>query len=646
MTPSGELSPLVVIPNVVWDGRPESSSHTLHYLAMGWGRSGRHALVVNLLDWRRLRRWPKSVARYWPGLHSVSSHLKLLNLYGADWRQRVGAERPVPARQVADAIARAAGSAPTVLFGEPSHARLASALPHARLVYFAVDDYAAGDPTAQSLLLREERSAIQAAELTLAVSPPLVAKLRGLGAQPRLMPNAVNGPELRAMSGGAPLRSTQGKPVVVYVGELGARCELAAMVTVVAACPQLEFRFVGPVGKLTGEAETALRALLALPNVVALGPRDRRGVAQQLSQAHVAWIPYRLDGFNLACSPLKAYEYGAFQLPVLSTPLPALAHSPVRVAPIEEHAAELLALLGSPETGVACGDWAAANDWTARADTLARALVRVDDNTVANSERETDVNTIATPSANTVAGSVEAHYARREETPHHTYRGIPMLCAEGLHEAVLARLERLVPRGARVLDAGCGQGALSQRLADHGYAVEACDLLDHFKPKGIPFHRVGASESGLGADFDAVLAIELVEHTASPFQLLAEYARRLRPGGLLVVSTPHVDSDFSRLWFLLKGRHWYFEDRHVREDGHISPIHEFQLREAAAQLGLEVVQSEGVLENRSVQFGALWGFYHAYRAYQWLRGEAPRDGQVALWVFRVPGADNEPAHGA
>lgn len=215
------------------------------------------------------------------------------------------------------------------------------------------------------------------------------------------------------------------------------------------------------------------------------------------------------------------------------------------------------------------------------------------------------------------------------------YQGIPMLCEDGLHELIAAEAAALLPKGASVLDVGCGQGALSLRLADQGFRVDACDQFDHCKCKDrVTFIHERAEDAAVGAAYDAIFLVELLEHVEAPFALLKRYAGRLKPGGRLFVSTPNVDSDLSRAWFFLKGRHWYFDEQCVERDGHITPIHAFQVRHHCRELGLSVVSQRTVLENRAPR-GAFGAAVLLLRAFQLLRGAPRNDGKIALWVLQA-----------
>lgn len=99
--------------------------------------------------------------------------------------------------------------------------------------------------------------------------------------------------------------------------------------------------------------------------------------------------------------------------------------------------------------------------------------------------------------------------------------------------------------GRLVLDAGCGYGAFASRAARCGARVVSLDIAGRLVRISVDRTR-GA---GVVADasmlpfrtgiFDAVISSEMIEHTESPSGVVCELARALRPGGLLVVTTPN-----------------------------------------------------------------------------------------------------------
>lgn len=117
------------------------------------------------------------------------------------------------------------------------------------------------------------------------------------------------------------------------------------------------------------------------------------------------------------------------------------------------------------------------------------------------------------------------------------------------HLARYAFAARLVG-GMRVADIACGPGYGTEMLARGGGAREAVGVdLDSetvayaegaHGGEGIRFVCAPGEATGLPAgSFDAVVSFETIEHVPDDAALVAEFARLLPPGGLLIISTPN-----------------------------------------------------------------------------------------------------------
>lgn len=138
-----------------------------------------------------------------------------------------------------------------------------------------------------------------------------------------------------------------------------------------------------------------------------------------------------------------------------------------------------------------------------------------------------------------------------------TSTDIKALTMPGVHSSFLHFFRgRAEPGGLRILDVGAGEGALTLKLHQMGYHMQACELFpEHFKVAEIPCDPVDITQSFPYADqsFDLVIAVEVTEHILDHEIFFSEIARILKPGGRLYVSTPNILSMKSRIRFLFRG---------------------------------------------------------------------------------------------
>jgi 2-polyprenyl-6-hydroxyphenyl methylase/3-demethylubiquinone-9 3-methyltransferase len=111
-------------------------------------------------------------------------------------------------------------------------------------------------------------------------------------------------------------------------------------------------------------------------------------------------------------------------------------------------------------------------------------------------------------------------------------------------------LDLLAPiaAGSAVLDAGCGGGDFAEGLAGAGYLVFGTDLSDsalaHAEARGIGRFAKASLYEPLAPpharrDYDAIVCVEVIEHLYSPQRFAAQAFAALRPGGILIVTTPY-----------------------------------------------------------------------------------------------------------
>jgi 2-polyprenyl-3-methyl-5-hydroxy-6-metoxy-1,4-benzoquinol methylase len=163
-----------------------------------------------------------------------------------------------------------------------------------------------------------------------------------------------------------------------------------------------------------------------------------------------------------------------------------------------------------------------------------------------------------------------------------------------LHEMLLGRFVEYVLPGAEVLDLGAGSGAWAARLQRAGYRV-TCVERDIAGFRLADTACIGADLDQdfahlLGGSFQAVTAIEVIEHLENPRHFLRQCRRLLADSGRLFVTTPNIECVPARLRFLLDGSLRMFGRGSAHNDPtHISPIHTLMFERMLRDTGLRLI---------------------------------------------------------
>jgi 2-polyprenyl-6-hydroxyphenyl methylase/3-demethylubiquinone-9 3-methyltransferase len=151
--------------------------------------------------------------------------------------------------------------------------------------------------------------------------------------------------------------------------------------------------------------------------------------------------------------------------------------------------------------------------------------------------------------------------------------------------------------GLAIVDIGCGGGILAESLAELGACVTGIDPA----PNNIAVAQRHAERSGLsidyrnttaeslaatGAQFDAVTALEVIEHVDGPKDFVATLSQLVKPGGLLFLATIDrtlksyalaiIGAEYILGW-VPKGTHSH--DKFIRPDELASWLRQAGLRE-------------------------------------------------------------------
>jgi 2-polyprenyl-6-hydroxyphenyl methylase/3-demethylubiquinone-9 3-methyltransferase len=185
--------------------------------------------------------------------------------------------------------------------------------------------------------------------------------------------------------------------------------------------------------------------------------------------------------------------------------------------------------------------------------------------------------------------------------------------------------------GLRVLDLGCGKGRFAAHLQAAGAEVVGLDLSAAMLARAKGLDRVRASARRLpfaDATFDAVVAVEVLEHVGAVGPVLREARRVLRPGGrIAIIDKNALALDARRPWLPSLAVKWIDERRGLWMYPADGPVRErwFGPRALKSRLDREFGQAR-------VDF-----LLRPEEARRLVFRSCPSARLMALWTARVPG---------
>lgn len=164
-----------------------------------------------------------------------------------------------------------------------------------------------------------------------------------------------------------------------------------------------------------------------------------------------------------------------------------------------------------------------------------------------------------------------------DKTSDYGWKGEGQVCS---HEYLIPVIDKVIEKyrqghaqveNLRIFDAGCGNGFLAGHLLTCGFETAGCDEsatginiakqqypLVRFKVMSVYDDMAGV----FGRDWDIVVSSEVIEHLFSPRLFVRRASDLLKPGGLIVLTTPFhgyvknivlaatgsLDRHFTALW--------------------------------------------------------------------------------------------------
>ena len=133
-------------------------------------------------------------------------------------------------------------------------------------------------------------------------------------------------------------------------------------------------------------------------------------------------------------------------------------------------------------------------------------------------------------------------------------------------QKVISLLEKTLGGPGRLLDVGCFNGILLAEAKRLGWEVEGVEPSRWARQKareqfGLEIRHPSLQETSFAeGSFDAVTAIDVLEHFLHPKEELQEISRIVRKGGILYLSTPDIDSLARRIF---RSRWWGYRPEHL-----------------------------------------------------------------------------------
>jgi 2-polyprenyl-3-methyl-5-hydroxy-6-metoxy-1,4-benzoquinol methylase len=135
-----------------------------------------------------------------------------------------------------------------------------------------------------------------------------------------------------------------------------------------------------------------------------------------------------------------------------------------------------------------------------------------------------------------------AYFAGDEEMGYQNYSDMHKALASHFRRR-LQVVERAIKVKGQLLDLGCADGFFMELAREAGWqttGVEMAQEMAERTAKALGVHVASSLEALSERNFDAITLWEVIEHLPDPQASLEQLRERLRPGGVLMLSTPNA----------------------------------------------------------------------------------------------------------
>jgi glycosyltransferase involved in cell wall biosynthesis len=306
-----------------WDGDPLSKTHLMRLAARRnrvlWVNSiGNRAPRATTRDVQRIGR---KLVQAFSGLQQVEPNIHVLAplavpVFGQRWAKEVNGH--ALAAQVRWAMARLGMKRPIAISFLPAAAPAFDRLNAAFKLYYCVDEFSAFDGAGDAIV-ELERELISKSDLVICSAEKLVESKKALHPRVKLIRHGVDLAHFRrALDPDLPVSAfvrDLPKPVLGFMGLVAEWVDLELL-------GELAEHYNQGTVLVVGRENCDTSKLRAHKNVVCIGRRQYSELPSILKGVDVGLVAFRDNELTRAANPLKAREYVAAGLPVVSTPIP------------------------------------------------------------------------------------------------------------------------------------------------------------------------------------------------------------------------------------------------------------------------------------------------------------------------------------
>jgi SAM-dependent methyltransferase len=119
-------------------------------------------------------------------------------------------------------------------------------------------------------------------------------------------------------------------------------------------------------------------------------------------------------------------------------------------------------------------------------------------------------------------------------------------------EVFKKHFDSMIPKNARILEIGCGNGQFRDQLETLGYTVDGCDLNMYSlnlanKGKGrLMYYNIYDLSTELLGSYDLIVLLDVIEHIDDDTAFIETAKKHLKPTGNLLINVPCYAHLFSK----------------------------------------------------------------------------------------------------